>query len=146
MRLPSASPLTVFVLRCEPVLAAEHKHDLGDRRGVGSSQRGVVGGRNSIRLVETDDDGRPRGQLCCSTSVWWSGSYVESQALMACGYQMAKTAYTRDLSNLVELADEPVHSHWVFSEMLEEITSPAANTPARQKRLAELRKGSQAHF
>jgi len=66
----------------------------------------------------------------------------ESQALMACGYQMTASAFTRDLAQISELWAEPVECEWGFSEMLEEITSTAAATPRRQQLLDELSAGS----
>jgi predicted acylesterase/phospholipase RssA len=66
----------------------------------------------------------------------------ESRALMACGYQMAASAFARDLAHISELWAEPIETDWGFSELLAEITSTAAATPRRQALLAELTAGS----
>ena len=66
----------------------------------------------------------------------------ESHALMACGYQMTVSAFTRDLAHISELWAEPLACDWGFSEMLGEITSAAAATPRRQQLLEELSAGS----
>ena len=66
----------------------------------------------------------------------------EANALMACGYQMARAAFDRDLSALKELWEPPVEkTTWPFTPMLEEITSTATSTPNRDPLLAELRNG-----
>lgn len=70
---------------------------------------------------------------------------TESFALMACGYQMTKWAWQRDLSELEELQAVPreIKAEWPFDEMLAEITSTAGTTDLRAERLAELARGSQ---
>jgi hypothetical protein len=66
----------------------------------------------------------------------------ESHALMACGYQMARYAFQRDLGKLVELWDPPADVDWPFTAMLDEITSTDETTKDREKLLAALREGS----
>jgi hypothetical protein len=66
----------------------------------------------------------------------------ESDALMACGYQMAGWAFQRDLAAQTELFDEPKAATWRFAPMLEEITSAAAFTPRRKALLKAFRDGS----
>jgi len=66
----------------------------------------------------------------------------ESDALMACGYQMARWAFQRDLAVHKELFDEPQSATWRFAPMLEEITSTAATTPRRKGLLKAFRDGS----
>lgn len=65
----------------------------------------------------------------------------ESHALMACGYQMAKWAFQRDLARVQGLAAEPVAVEWPFQTMLEEITSTDPTTPRREALLKALRAG-----
>jgi hypothetical protein len=70
---------------------------------------------------------------------------IESNALMACGYKMASRGFEKQLAaQLPELwaEDEPQTPAWVFSEMLEEITSTATNTKSRADLLKALRAGS----
>jgi hypothetical protein len=66
----------------------------------------------------------------------------ESRTLMACGYQMAKKAFQRDLSQLTGLFNDPVAADWPFQPELEEITSTAAATDRRAGLLEMLRNGS----
>jgi predicted acylesterase/phospholipase RssA len=66
----------------------------------------------------------------------------ESDALMACGYQMATWAFERDLAGHKELFDEPVAASWRFAPMLAELTSTAASTPRRRTLLDAFRAGS----
>jgi hypothetical protein len=73
-------------------------------------------------------------------------TYEESHSLMACGYQMATSAFDRDLSRLKELWDPPAEQEWPFTEMLKEITSldhPAAESNAR---LVAFRAGSKVQL
>jgi hypothetical protein len=67
----------------------------------------------------------------------------EANALMACGYRMAATAFERDLQQYEELYDKAVPADWPFKAMLEEVGSTAASTPRREPLLAALRKGSE---
>lgn len=69
-------------------------------------------------------------------------SLVESRSLMACGYQMARKAFERDLGRVDGLTDAPHEIEWPFQEYLAEITSTASNTGRRAELLAALRKGS----
>lgn len=66
----------------------------------------------------------------------------ESHALMACGYQMACSAFERDLGQLRGLSGYPIDEHWLFKPMLDELRSTAASTPRRHELLAALRAGS----
>jgi len=66
----------------------------------------------------------------------------ESRTLMACGYQMAKKAFQRDLSQLTGLSNDSVAADWPFKPELKEITSTAAATDRRAELLNTLRKGS----
>jgi predicted acylesterase/phospholipase RssA len=66
----------------------------------------------------------------------------ESDALMACGYQMTCWAFQRDLARLKELSDPPVTADWPFKAMLEEITSTEATTARREELLTAFRAGS----
>jgi predicted acylesterase/phospholipase RssA len=70
----------------------------------------------------------------------------ESGALMACGYQMTKKGFQRDLADITELWDKPVEETWPFTDLLAEITSTAAATPARKGLLAALREGSKVQI
>jgi predicted acylesterase/phospholipase RssA len=66
----------------------------------------------------------------------------EANALMACGYKMATTAFERDLRQFEELYKKhPVTGQWPFAAMLEEVQSTAAATPRRQQLLEALREG-----
>ena len=56
----------------------------------------------------------------------------EENALMACGYRMASTAFDRDLRQIDELYGQPVPGHWPFDAMLQEIKSTASSTPQRK--------------
>lgn len=67
----------------------------------------------------------------------------ESRSLMACGYQMVKKAFQRDLGQLSGLGNQPVVADWPFKPELEEITSTAAASDRRDQLLALLGKGSQ---
>jgi predicted acylesterase/phospholipase RssA len=72
-------------------------------------------------------------------------SPIESRALMACGYKMAFRGFEKQVAaQLPELweEEEPQTPAWVFSEMLEEITSTAWNTKSRSNLLEALRAGS----
>jgi len=70
----------------------------------------------------------------------------ESRSLMACGYQMAKKGFERDLRQLTELWDTPTDISWPFSDLLVEITSTAAMTTRRMALLSELRDGSKVRI
>jgi predicted acylesterase/phospholipase RssA len=70
----------------------------------------------------------------------------ESDALMACGYQMTCWAFERDLASLKELSDPPVAADWPFKTMLKEITSTAATTARRDELLAAFRDGSRVRL
>jgi predicted acylesterase/phospholipase RssA len=67
----------------------------------------------------------------------------EANALMACGYRMAATAFERDLRAFEELYKPPVAGQWPFAETLKEVESTAASTPRRQQVLAALHQGSE---
>ncbi|HUR71377.1 MAG TPA: patatin-like phospholipase family protein [Candidatus Limnocylindrales bacterium] len=69
-------------------------------------------------------------------------SDVEANALMACGYRMAATAFERDLRQFDDLYAQPVPGKWPFDAMLQEIKSTAASTPNRESLLNALRAGS----
>jgi predicted acylesterase/phospholipase RssA len=71
---------------------------------------------------------------------------IESDALMACGYQMVKKAFHHDLSALSELWEEPQDAKWRFLPMLDEITSIAAGTANRDRYLQDLRAGSKVRI
>lgn len=66
----------------------------------------------------------------------------ESNALMACGYQMTHWAFERDLSLIKGLSDPPIETTWVFEPLLEEITSTATKTVSRESLLTKFRSGS----
>jgi hypothetical protein len=66
----------------------------------------------------------------------------ESDALMACGYQMTCWAFERDLAHLKALSDPPVDVPWRFKPMLREITSTEVSTPRRAGLLQAFGKGS----
>ena len=66
----------------------------------------------------------------------------ETNALMACGYRMAATAFDRALGQFKELYDEPVAGEWPFAAMLQEVESPAAFTPRRKQLVDALHEGS----
>ena len=70
----------------------------------------------------------------------------ESNALMACGYQMTAQAFQRDLAALGELWDDPAPAEWPFAEQLAEITSVAPATAGRGVLLDELRNGSKTRL
>jgi hypothetical protein len=70
----------------------------------------------------------------------------ESQALIACGNQMAAKAFQRDLSHIRELAESPSKANWPFLDLLEEITSTAATTPRRNDLLAAFRAGCKVRW
>ena len=61
---------------------------------------------------------------------------------MACGYEMARHAFERDLAGHRELCDEPLETHWPFDDVHAEITSTAASTPKRAELLRKLQDGS----
>jgi predicted acylesterase/phospholipase RssA len=71
-----------------------------------------------------------------------SFSDVEANALMACGYRMAATAFERDLRQCDELYAEPLTGQWPFDAMLQEIKSTATSTPKRETLIKALRAGS----
>src|SRR6185503_4914243 len=56
----------------------------------------------------------------------------EANALMACGYRMAATAFERDLRQYKELYVKAVPGQWPFEAMLQEIKSTAPSTPQRE--------------
>jgi len=66
----------------------------------------------------------------------------EANALMACGYRMAATAFERDLRQYEELYVTAVPGHWPFEAMLQEIKSTAPSTPQRETLVNALRAGS----
>ena len=66
----------------------------------------------------------------------------ESDALMACGYQMTCWAFQRDLASLKPLSDPPVDVPWRFKPMLREITSTDVSTPRRASLLRAFAEGS----
>ena len=66
----------------------------------------------------------------------------ESDALMACGYQMTCWAFERDLAPLTALSDPAVDVAWRFKPMLQEITSTEASTPRRASLLLAFQEGS----
>jgi predicted acylesterase/phospholipase RssA len=68
----------------------------------------------------------------------------ESDALMACGYQMASKAFQRaqEQGELRGLGRDPRPAQWPFSEMLDEIKSTKENTPRRRDLLSALHEGS----
>ena len=66
----------------------------------------------------------------------------EANALMACGYRMAATAFERDLRQFDELHAQPIPGHWPFEIMLQEVKSTAPSTPKRETLLTALRAGS----
>ncbi|HWL72281.1 MAG TPA: patatin-like phospholipase family protein, partial [Burkholderiaceae bacterium] len=67
----------------------------------------------------------------------------ERNALMACGYRMAATAFERDLRQFDELYVDVVPGKWPFDSILQEIKSTASSTPKRESLLTALRAGSQ---
>lgn len=66
----------------------------------------------------------------------------ESNALMACGYRMAASAFERDLRQYRPLLGDPVEGKWPFEEILREVESTATSTPRRDALLSALREGS----
>jgi predicted acylesterase/phospholipase RssA len=70
----------------------------------------------------------------------------EADGLMACGYQMASKALDRQLPKLRNIWTGVPCLNWPFQEMLQEITSIANITPAREQRLAGLRAGYKVDF
>jgi predicted acylesterase/phospholipase RssA len=66
----------------------------------------------------------------------------ERNALMACGYRMAATAFERDLRQFDELYAQAVSGHWPFEAILQEIKSTAPSTPKRESLINALRAGS----
>ncbi len=64
----------------------------------------------------------------------------EAGALMACGYQMARTEYETLLSEIPELQAEPVEAEWPFGEYLQEIAAASTET-APSHLLGALRAG-----
>jgi len=70
-------------------------------------------------------------------------SAEESDALMACGYRMAASAFDRDLRQYQPLFGTVVEGKWRFAAMSREIESTAPTTPRRDALLAVLHKGSQ---
>jgi hypothetical protein len=73
-------------------------------------------------------------------------SQDESRSLMACGYQMAATGFTRDLASLTGLWDTPLEHDWPFAKELHEITSTEATTADRDLLLEALRAGSKVRI
>ena len=68
---------------------------------------------------------------------------TESNALMACGYQMAAKTFQKEIARqITELAEEPIQTTWPFAGMLKEITSTAPATVDRPSLLDALREGS----
>jgi predicted acylesterase/phospholipase RssA len=70
----------------------------------------------------------------------------ESDALMACGYQMACWAFQRDLAQLKPLSDPPIEVSWRFKPMLQEITSTEVSTPRRASLLRAFEAGSRVQL
>jgi predicted acylesterase/phospholipase RssA len=71
----------------------------------------------------------------------------ESRALMACGYQMARKTYQKDLGQITELAAaQPIKANWPFAELLAELTSTRSVTPRRGELLEALEKGSEVQI
>ena len=70
----------------------------------------------------------------------------ESNALMACGYQMATLAFDRDVKRIKELSSPPIAADWPFKPMLREITSTATSTPNRARLLKAFRDGQQVRL
>ncbi len=70
-------------------------------------------------------------------------SIDESRSLMACGYQMAKKAFERDLSEMNGLYKDPIKVEWPFMPELDEITSTDPTTDRRDELLKALENGSQ---
>jgi hypothetical protein len=70
----------------------------------------------------------------------------EANGLMACGYQMASKALDRQLPKLRKVWTGTPCPDWPFREMLQEITSIAKVSPAREQRLAALRAGNAVDF
>ena len=66
----------------------------------------------------------------------------EANALMACGYRMAATAFERDLRQYEELYVKAVAGNWPFEAMLQEIKSTAPSTPQRETLVNALLAGS----
>ena len=66
----------------------------------------------------------------------------ESNALMACGYRMAATAFERDLRQFQSLIGAPVAGKWPFEALLREVESAATSTSRREELLNALRAGS----
>jgi predicted acylesterase/phospholipase RssA len=69
-------------------------------------------------------------------------SDIEANALMACGFRMAATAFERDLRQFDELYVQPMPGQWPFDAMLQEIKSTASSTPNREALIKALRAGS----
>jgi predicted acylesterase/phospholipase RssA len=68
---------------------------------------------------------------------------IESDALMACGYQMASRMFQKDIAKRIpELWEEPGQTQWPFDSMLNEIMSPLPATAKRARLLEELAAGS----
>lgn len=65
----------------------------------------------------------------------------EANAVMACGYQMARKGFERDLRDFPELYMSPIAETWPFASMLEEVQSSSASTPRRKEVLDALREG-----
>lgn len=66
----------------------------------------------------------------------------EANALMACGYRMAATAFERDLRQFDELYVDVDPGQWPFEIMLQEVKSTAPSTPKREGLINALRDGS----
>jgi hypothetical protein len=68
----------------------------------------------------------------------------EQLALMACGYQMARSAAERDLATIPGLVASPLTDkvEWVFAEMHTEITSTSDSTLRREPLLEALALGA----
>jgi predicted acylesterase/phospholipase RssA len=68
----------------------------------------------------------------------------EAYGLMACGYQMATSAFARDLAGLTELWREPDSPlpPWPFAGLLAEITSTEPHTSSRETLLSQFRDGT----
>ena len=70
----------------------------------------------------------------------------ESNALMACGYQMTRWAFAEHLQSNKELSDPERPGQWVFASMLEDITSTGPDTTARKTLLGKFRAGSKSQI
>ena len=70
----------------------------------------------------------------------------EANALMACGYQMAKHAVQRDLSQHSQLAQPARAAVWPFEEIRKEIASTAETTARRAELLEAFEEGKRVRM